>query len=443
MSDHTALRTFALGGVHPPGRKLPAAGLAIEVLPPPDEYVVSLLQHLGAPAAPLVKKGEAVAEGQCLGRVEKGLGASVHSPCAGKVTGLPRTLHPILGLVPAVAIAPDPEGAPFVPSPADWEALEPCDILGRIKEAGVVGMGGAGFPTHVKLCPPPDLTVDTFIANGVECESYLAADHRLMLEHAAGVVQGVRIIRKALGVGRCLIGVEANKPDAVAALDKAVAEAGEAGRIVVQALAVKYPQGSEKQLIAALTGRNVPAGGLPAHVGCVVQNVGTCFAAYEAVALGRPCYERVVTVAGAGVARPANLRCRVGTSLQHMVDFLGGATDAAAKCVLGGPMMGFAVQGLDYRVTKATSGVLLLTAAETGTGEFGPCIRCGRCLDACPMGLEPRDISIYAERGRYQDTPRFGLWDCFECGSCAYVCPAKRPLVQFIRASKVRLRCKG
>jgi len=439
----TALRTFSLGGVHPPGRKAPAAGLAIEALPAPSEYVVPLLQHCGAPAAPLVKKGEVVAEGQCIGRVDKGLGASVHSPCAGKVTGLVRTPNPILGLVPAVAIEPDPEAAAFAPLPEDWEAMEACDILGRIKEAGVVGMGGAGFPTHIKLCPPPDLKVDTFIANGVECESYLAADHRLMLERTADVVQGVRILRKVLGVERALIGVEANKPDAIAALLAAVEAAGEGGRISVQPLAVKYPQGSEKQLISALTGRNVPAGGLPAHVGCVVQNVGTCCAVYEAVALGRPCYERVVTVAGAGVARAANLRCRVGTSLRYLVEYLGGATDEAASCVLGGPMMGLAVQNLDYRVTKATSGVLLLTAAETGTGDFGPCIRCGRCLDACPMGLEPRDISIYAERGRYADTPRFGLWDCFECGSCAYVCPAKRPLVQFIRASKLRLRCRG
>ncbi|MEW5774577.1 MAG: electron transport complex subunit RsxC [Thermodesulfobacteriota bacterium] len=443
MSARAELRTFALGGVHPPGRKAPAAGLAIEALPPPPEYVVPLLQHFGAPASALVKKGESVAEGQCIGRVEKGLGASVHSPCAGKVAGLVRTPHPILGLVPAVAIEPDPEAPPFAPLPVDWESMDPCELLGRIKEAGVVGMGGAGFPTHVKLCPPPDLAVDTFIANGVECESYLAADHRLMLERAGDVVQGVRVILRVLGVSRGLIGVEANKPDAIAALIAAVEAAGETERISVEPLAVKYPQGSEKQLIAALTGRCAPAGGLPAHVGCVVQNVGTCVAAYEAAALGRPCTERVVTVAGAGVARPANLLCRVGTSLQHMVDHLGGATDQAVKCVLGGPMMGLAVQSLDYRVTKATSGVLLLTAAETGDGGYGPCIRCGRCLDACPMGLEPRDISIYAERGRYQDTPRFGLWDCFECGSCAYVCPAGRPLVQFIRASKVRLRCRG
>lgn len=443
MNAHLELHTFALGGVHPPGRKQPAAGLAIEPLPAPPEYVVPLLQHLGAPASPLVRKGEAVAEGQRIGRVEKGLGADVHSPCAGKVTGLVRTPHPILGPVPAVAIEPDPEAPPFAPRPVAWESLDPCAILDRIKEAGVVGMGGAGFPTHVKLCPPPGLTVDTFIANGAECESYLAADHRLMLERAADVAQGVRIIRKVLGVDRALIGVEANKPDAIAALEQAVAAAGEAGRISVQALAVKYPQGSEKQLIEALAGRRVPAGGLPAHVGCVVQNVGTCAAVFEAVALGRPCYQRVVTVAGAGVARPANLLCRVGTSVRYLVDCLGGATDDAARCVLGGPMMGLAVPGLDYRVAKTTSGVLLLTRAETGDGGFGPCIRCGRCLDACPLGLEPRDISIYAERGRYGDTPRFGLWDCFECGSCAYACPAGRPLVQFVRACKVRLRSRG
>jgi electron transport complex protein RnfC len=437
----SGLATFTLGGVHPPGRKESASGLAIEPMPPVSRYLVSLVQHCGAPAAPLVKKGDAVTEGQRIGSVDKGLGAHVHSPVSGKVAGLARTLHPVLGPVPAVAIERDPEAGPAIWTPRDWEHLPPAEILAAIREAGVVGMGGAGFPTHVKLSPPPELTVDTLILNGAECESYLAADHRLMLERAPGVVQGARVLLAVLGVPRCVIGVENNKKDAVEALRQAVSDAGEGGRISVEPLAVKYPQGSEKQLIEALTGRRVPAGGLPAHVGCVVQNVGTAFAAHEAVALGRPCFERVLTVAGQGVARPANLLCKVGVCLSDIAEHLGGITEEAVKCVLGGPMMGFAVPGLEATVGKTTSGVLFLDAWESPDADFGPCIRCGRCLEACPMGLAPNEMSIYAERRKYEGTQRFGLWECFECGSCAFVCPAKRPLVQFIRASKARLRC--
>ncbi|MDY0304938.1 MAG: electron transport complex subunit RsxC [Desulfovibrionaceae bacterium] len=432
--------TFTLGGVHPPGRKALTAGLPLEVMPPQSRYVVSMAQHFGAPAVPLVKKGDAVREGLRIGGVDKFLGAEVHSPVTGTVVSVGRAPHPILGPVPAVVIERDPEAPDAAVTPLEWESLQACDILARIRDAGVVGMGGAGFPTHVKLCPPANLTIDTCILNGVECESYLTADHRLMLERPADIVQGLRILLKTLGAERAFIGIENNKPDAVEALRAAVAAAGEGKRVTVAALDVKYPQGSEKQLIEALTGRRVPAGGLPAHVGCVVQNVATANAVYEAVALGRSCYERVVTVSGRGVARQANLVCRVGVTLADLAAHLGGLREEAVKCVLGGPMMGFAVAGLDYPVTKTTSGVLFLTTEESPEFEHGPCIRCGRCLDACPMGLMPNEMSIYAERRKYDGMPRFGLWECFECGSCSYVCPAKRPLVQFIRAGKARLK---
>ncbi len=437
------LATFSLGGVHPPGRKEHSAGLAIEPMPLCASYAVSMAQHFGAPAEPLVKKGERVLEGQPVGRLEKGMGAVIHSPVTGSVAAVAGMPHPMLGRAQAVVIEPDPAAQPPQFAPQAWEDRTPAELLERIRQAGIVGMGGAGFPAHVKLAPPPNLKVDTVILNGVECESYLTADHRLMLERPLAVVQGLRVIMTILGVERGAIGVEANKPDALEALRAAVADLGLAGTVTVLSLAVKYPQGSEKQLIEAATGRRVPAAGLPAHVGCVVQNVGTAHAVFEAVVLNRNCYERVVTVSGRGVARQANLLCRIGTTLGDLAAHLGGVLPEASKCVLGGPMMGTAVAGLEYSVTKTTSGVLFLTDDEAPDSGYGPCIRCGRCLAACPMGLMPSEISIHAERGRYEGTPRFGLWECFECGSCAFVCPSRRPLVQFIRASKARVRSRG
>lgn len=441
MSRAVDLATFTLGGTHPPSRKDLTAGLPIEPMPPVERYVVPLLQHCGAPAAAVVRKGDRVTEGQRIGEALDGLGAHVHSPVAGTVAALALSPHPVCGPVPAVVLTPDPEAQAPVFAPRPWEGRSPAELVAAVREAGVVGMGGAGFPTHVKLCPPPEPAVDTCILNGVECESYLTADHRLMVERPDRIVEGARILLRVLGAERALIGVENNKPDAVEALRAAVEAAGESGRIAVRALAVKYPQGSEKQLIEALTGRRVPAGALPARVGCVVQNVATVNSIYEAVVLGRPCYERVLTVSGQGVARPANLLCRVGTPLEDIAAHLGGITADAAKCVLGGPMMGFALPGPVGSVTKTSSGLLFLTGQESPRADYGPCIRCGRCLAACPMGLSPNEISIRAERRKYEGSERYGLWECFECGSCAYVCPAKRPLVQFIRAAKARLRC--
>jgi electron transport complex protein RnfC len=279
------------------------------------------------------------------------------------------------------------------------------------------------------------------IINGVECEPYLTTDHRVMLEHPAEIIEGAKIILSMLGINQCHIGIEANKMDAVEALRTAAADKVSDGfKVSVDALKVKYPQGSEKQLIESVTGRKVPGFGLPFDVGVIVQNVGTTKAIYEAVALNKPLYEKVITLTGKGIARPANLKVRIGTRLSDIVSYLGGTKPDLARIVMGGPMMGFPVSTLDVPVTKTTSGVLFLTEEEIDSRAHSQCIRCGWCLDACPMGLQPNEIGVYVEAGRAQDTAKFGLFECFECGCCAFVCPAKRPLVQFIRLAKLKAK---
>ncbi|MBW2027343.1 MAG: RnfABCDGE type electron transport complex subunit C, partial [Deltaproteobacteria bacterium] len=293
----------------------------------------------------------------------------------------------------------------------------------------------------VKLSPPSEAKVDTLILNGAECEPYLTTDHRLMLEHSREIVEGAKIILTILGINTCHIGIEANKMDAVEAMEKAVAESNSNGfHIQVDALQVKYPQGSEKQLIQSITGRKVPGFGLPFDVGVIVQNVGTTKAIYDAVVLNKPLYEKVITVSGKGINRPANLLVRIGTRIADIVDYLGGVKRDLSKVVLGGPMMGFAVPSLDVPVTKTTSGILFLTKEEIDTKPHGQCIRCGWCIKACPMGLSPNEIGIYVEAGKAEETSQFGVFECFECGCCAFVCPAKRPLVQFIRLAKSKAK---
>jgi electron transport complex protein RnfC len=316
----------------------------------------------------------------------------------------------------------------------DWTRQDPAELLGRVRAAGIVGMGGAGFPTHVKLAPPPGATIDTLIVNGAECEPYLTTDHRLMLEDAAAIVEGARVMLAILGIRRCAIGIEANKMDAVEAMREA-ADAAEA-EIDVHALRVKYPQGAEKQLIQAITGRRVPSGGLPFHVGVVVQNTGTAIAVRDAAVLGKPVYQKVITVSGCGVRRPANLRVRVGTRLRDIASHLGGTTPDLARIVIGGPMTGFAVSSLDLAVTKTTSGVLFLGEGELDDRPPANCIRCGWCVDACPMGVQPGEFAMHVEAGKAELTAPFGVFDCFECGSCTYVCPARRPIVQYVRLAK-------
>lgn len=433
--------TFPKGGVHPPESKELTGHLPVETLPLPEEVEILLSQHFGVPCEPLVKKKDAVGEGDLIGQVEKGLGANIHASVSGTIKNIGASAHPTLVSGRSIVVQTDPESKPREYTPRDWKDLPRDRLLELVRKAGIVGIGGAGFPTHVKLSPPPEVSVDTLILNGAECEPYLTTDHRLMLEQPEKIIEGAKITLKILGIQDCHIGIEANKLDAIDILRKIAMEASSNGfRIFVDPLKVKYPQGSEKQLIQSVTGRKVPGFGLPFDVGVIVQNVGTVLAIYEAVALGKPLYEKVITVSGKGIARPANLQVRIGTKLSDIVSFLGGTRPDLAKVVMGGPMMGFAIPTLDIPVTKTTSGVLFLTEEEIDSNPHGQCIRCGWCLDACPMGLSPNEIAIYVEAGRAQDTSEFGVFECFECGCCAYTCPAKRPLVQFIRIAKMKAK---
>jgi electron transport complex protein RnfC len=461
--------TFPKGGVHPSEWKDRTAGLGIEKLTPPSRVCLFLKQHVGAPcevavqttpvAAPhdhllfsrhpgriyqqLFERKATVRPGDLVGSAKDRLGAELHASLGGRVEGVVDALHPMTGKAPAVVISGDPEAAAPAYGFEDWRRLPRRELLDRIRRAGVVGLGGAGFPTHFKLDVDPQVRLDTLIINGSECEPYLSCDHRIMLEHAAEVVEGAKIILTILGIRACVVGVEDNKPDAIDRLERAIEDrrAENDFRISVQPLRVKYPQGSADQIIQSVTGRVRPSGKRSSSIGVIVQNVYTTKTIYDAVVRSKPFYERVVTVSGLGIARPANLLVPIGTHLVDIVTHLGGTTDALAKVVVGGPMMGFAVSSLDVPITKTTAGVLFLTRAEIDAQDYGPCIRCGFCLDACPMGLEPNMIGIYVEAGRGAETAQFGLVDdCFECGSCAYVCPAKRPLVQFIRLARIQIR---
>ncbi len=433
--------TFPKGGVHPRESKTLSEHLAVETLPLPEEVDILLQQHFGAPCKPLVDKKAKVTEGDLIGDVAGSLGAAVHASVTGTVKGIGASTHPVSVTSASVTIQTDRDAPPRSYPLEDWRSLPADELRKRVKAAGIVGIGGAGFPTHVKLSPPPEAKVDVLIINGVECEPYLTTDHRLMLENPEEIIEGAKIILAMLGIKECHIGIEANKMDAVEALRKASRDKASNGfKVTVDALKVKYPQGSEKQLIESITKRRVPGFGLPFDVGVIVQNVGTTKAIYDAVALHKPLYEKVITLSGKGISRPANLKVRIGTRLSDIVSYLGGTKPDLARIVMGGPMMGFPISTLDVPVTKTTSGVLFLTGDEIDSRAYSHCIRCGWCLDACPMGLQPNEIGVYVEAGRPQDTAKFGLFECFECGCCAFVCPAKRPLVQFIRLAKLKAK---
>ena len=436
--------TFAKGGIHPDEHKELTEGLAIEVMPPPSQVVLPLSMHFGAIAKPTVKKKQEVQEGEEIAVVEKALGASIHSSVTGVVKAIEPRPHPTMVRCDAVIIDRDPEAPPRQYESEDWRKLSREQLLARVKNAGIVGMGGAGFPTYVKLSPPPNAKIDTLVLNGAECEPYLTTDHRLMLEYPEKIIEGAKIILKILGIKQGIIGIELNKPDAINTMNKAAQQlAGKDDDVIkVQGMDVKYPQGSEKQLIYSLTKRSVPGGGLPFDVGVIVQNISTTLAVFEAATIQKPVYEKVATFSGRALHRQANLQIKVGTLLSDVVNYLGGAKDVV-KIVSGGPMMGFAISSLDVPVTKTTSGVLFLNSSETDLGEFGPCIHCGWCMEACPMGLSPKEVALYVEAGRGHLTEKFGIFDCFECGCCAYVCPAKRPLVQFARLAKIAIKKRG
>ena len=429
-----SLATFK-GGIHPPDKKELSKGRAISNTKPPKRVVIPLAQHIGAPCKLSVNVGHEVKKGEIIGAPEGFVSAPVHSSISGKVVAIGEFPNATGRLVMSVVIENDgkDEWTALKDNP-DYMKLSSEELRGKVKDAGIVGMGGAAFPAHVKLSPPKEKPVDVVILNGAECEPYLTADYRLMLERPQEVVEGLKVLMKILGVNKGFIGIENNKPDAVEAMKNAAS--GESN-IQVCALEVKYPQGAEKMLIKAAVGREVPPRGLPMDVGVVVHNIGTATAIYEAARYGKPLIERVVTVTGEGIKEPKNLMVKIGTLVSDLIEECGGFKSEAAKVVSGGPMMGFALYSLDVPVTKGTSGILVLP--EEGVvhaEEFGPCIRCGRCIDICPMGLMPSMLSVLSEKGFYEETKEYNLFDCFECGSCTYVCPSKRPIVQLIRLAK-------
>lgn len=418
------------GGVHPAEGKIANASPVVDA-PLLETYTVPLQQHIGAPAKALVQKGDKVLKGQRIGEASGFVSANVHAPTSGEVVDITTCLGPLGNQLPALVIKADGEDRAVDTMPA----LDPCnsspeDLKKRVQDAGIVGMGGAGFPTHVKLSPSKP--VDTLILNGVECEPCLTADHRLMLEHPECILAGARVSASILGIKNVIVAIEANKKDAIKLLDERASAYG----IDVHQLVVRYPQGAEKQLIYALTGRKVPSGGLPMDVGCVVQNVGTASAIGIAVLYGRPLYERVTTVTGLPVVNPGNWRFRVGTMYRDAIRLAGGVKYNPAKIISGGPMMGMSVYSMDIPVMKNTSGILLLGPDEVVQYEPHPCIRCGRCNDNCPMTMMPGILAEQIENSRFDLAEQWHVMDCIECGCCSYGCPAHRPLVQFMRRAK-------
>ncbi|GBE05010.1 electron transport complex protein RnfC [bacterium BMS3Abin10] len=426
-------------GIHPRYHKELASGKPITQASLPQRIVVPVSQHIGAPAKPEVNIGDEVKKGQVIGSATGFVSSPIHSSISGKVIAIADFPTSAGKMVQSIVIEGDgkDEAVEFKENP-DYMSLSSDEIRNIIKDAGIVGMGGAAFPTNVKLSPPKEKPVDTVIINGAECEPYLTADHRLMVERSKEVIEGLKIIMKSLGVKEGHIGIEENKPDAIEAMRFAVSGGS---NIKVWPLEIKYPQGAEKMLIKAIKDREVPCKGLPMDVGVVVQNVGTAVAVYEAVRFGKPLIERVVTVTGKGVNEPKNMMVRIGTLMSEVIEQCGGLVEGAVKVISGGPMMGFAQWTLDVPVVKGTSGILVLTEDEyVASDDYSACIRCGSCIDVCPMGLNPSILSIYAEKGFFEDAKENGLFDCFECGSCAFVCPAKRPMVQFIRLAKSQVK---
>jgi Na+-translocating ferredoxin:NAD+ oxidoreductase subunit C len=430
------LKTFKIGGVHPPENKL-SAGNPIEVLPLPKSVFIPVSQHIGAPAVPVVKKGDDVKVGQLIAKSSSFVSTNIHSSVSGKVKRVD-FLADSSGY-PKQGIFIDVEGDEWMEGIDRSVSLkkefddDSQAIVQKIQDAGIVGLGGATFPTHVKLVPPKGMKAEVLIINGVECEPYLTSDHRLMLEKTDEILVGTQILMKALRVEKAVIGIENNKPDAIELVSR---KSREYKGISVIPLKVKYPQGGEKQLIKAVTGREVPSGGLPVAVGAVVNNVGTAFAVYEAVQKNKPLFERVVTVTGKHVAKPSNFLVRIGTPTTELIEAAGGLNENTGKIISGGPMMGRAVASLDVPVTKGSSGILILGGEEARRNEINTCIRCSRCVAACPMGLEPYLLMTFSEKKIYDRAEENKIMDCMECGSCSYICPSNRPLLDYIRFGK-------
>lgn len=428
--------TFKIGGAHPNANKL-SAGQKIQNVPLPKQAVVLLAQHLGAPATPAVEKGTEVKVGQLIATASGFISANVHSPVSGKVAKID-TIVDGWGLkTPAVFI--DVEGDEWLDTIDRSDKLnticklEPAEIVKKVGEAGIVGLGGACFPTHVKLAPPPGKKAEVLIVNAVECEPYLTCDHQLMMEHGEEIMVGVSIIMRAIGVTKAIIGIESNKQDAIKHMMEL---ASKVMGVEVLPLKLKYPQGGEKQLIDACIHRQVPSGALPIEVGAVVQNVATVYAVYEAVQKNKPLIERIVTVTGKSVAKPGNFRVRFGTPLNDILAMAGGIPENTGKIIAGGPMMGRAMSNTDMPANKRISGLLLMPQEESKRKEPQNCIRCAKCVSVCPMGLEPYMLAKQAGLGLWDEMEATHVMDCIECGCCLFTCPSNRPLLDYIRMGK-------
>ena len=430
------LKTFPVGGIHPPENKF-SKGKKIETLPLPKTVTIPTGQHIGAPTKLVVKRGDEVKVGQLIAQAGGFVSANIHSSVSGKVKKIDEVFDSSGYRRPSIII--DVDGDEWLETIDRSEelkkeiSLSKEEIVKKVSEMGIVGLGGATFPSHVKLSIPEGRKAEHLIINAVECEPYLTADHQLMMEKGDEIMVGISVLMKAIDVKKAIVGIENNKPDAIEHLTKLAANYQ---GITVQALKVQYPQGGEKQLIKALINREVPSGGLPLEVGCVVQNVGTAFAVYQAVQKNKPLFERVVSVTGKNVKQPSNFMVRIGTSTDILIEAAGGLPEDAGKVVSGGPMMGKALARTDVPITKGSSGVLIFKEEESKRKTINPCIRCAKCVSVCPMGLEPYLLMTVTQKENYERVEEERAMDCIECGSCSYTCPATRPLLDYIRLGK-------
>ena len=435
------MKTFRMGGVHPEENKI-STNAAIEQMPLPKQVAVLMNQHLGAPATPIVAKGDKVKVGQLIAEAQAFMCANIHSPVSGTVNKID-VCKDMVGL-PKTAIYIDVEGDEWMESidrTPDIKRecnLEPKEIVAKLKEMGIVGLGGATFPAHIKYSVPEGKKAEYLIINAAECEPYLTSDHRVMMEHAEEICIGVSILRKALGVPNAYIGIESNKPEPIRVMTEA---AKQFEGIIVEPLVVKYPQGAEKQLINSITGRKVPSGKLPIDVGCVVSNIGTTFAVYEAIQKNKPLIENILTVTGKKLPSQHNYQCRIGITYNDIIKHALGELPAdTGKVISGGTMMGKAISNLDAPTTKGASSVLVMDESESRRGPESNCIRCGKCINACPMGLEPYLFSALVKNNRIEEAKEHNILDCIECGCCFFSCPANKPLTDEIRLGKNKVR---
>ena len=427
-------------GIHPPENKDITSGIASKRFPFPKEVILPLSQHIGTPAKALVQPGDHVERGDVIAEAAGFISSAVHATASGTVKSIELWPHPNGSMAPSIRIDVDPNSSQMrrsriVPR---WQDVKEEDLSKEIAKAGIVGLGGAAFPSHVKLCPPKDQPIELLLINGCECEPYLTSDHRVMLEQPDKIYTGIRIALKALGITRAVIGIEANKPDAIEIMRKTKPDDLD---VTIQPLQVKYPQGAEKMLIKAVMGREVPSGALPSAIGAMVQNVATAANVAAVFETGHPLIERIITVSGHGIRKPGNWKIPFGTKLRDVIEHCGGLTEDAAEIVFGGPMMGLGQANLDVPILKANGGILILSKDECKRQDIMPCIRCGKCLDACPVFLNPQLMGVLAKAEHYEELEtEANLKDCMLCGSCSFVCPSNIPLSQLFAMARTQIR---